>query len=269
MNSPKTYIRNTSRKPQKNRKHEQAKFDALKKHTMNLTFYKLGVFLLLSISVQQRAEAQTVSAKQTALITSIDATTASKDPNVGVFKTMESIRYGMYPGVKGVQLRLEQPTCSGQTGAIGLVNSSGEAWKYIVMEKAGTVVGEGDVGYNRRIQGMKQGAYLIHFTLANGTSAVDEFTIVEGKEITARLETLNLPSHGVGTSIEFAGSCNGANEFTWDFGDGTTAFGEAITKHAYQKAGNYTVTFKAANFQCHSTVKQFVTIANPLAQEKE
>lgn len=235
---------------------------------MNVTFYKIGVFITFLILTNQQIKAQVVSAKQTALSSSVVEKKDDKDPNYGIFKTMESIRYGMYPGVKGVQLRLEQPTCSGQTGAVGLVNSSGEAWKYKVMEKSGTVVGEGDVGYNRRIQGIKQGVYLIHFTLSDGTSAVDEFSIVEGKELTAQIETLT-NSSSVSLPIEFVGSCNGATEFTWDFGDGTTAFGEANVKHAYKKDGSYTVTLKASNFQCHSTVKQFVTIVNSLAQEKE
>jgi len=235
---------------------------------MNLTFYKIGVFITFLFLTNQQINAQVVSAKQTALSSSVVEKIDNKDPNYGIFKTMESIRYGMYPGVKGVQLRLEQPTCSGQTGAVGLVNSSGEAWKYRVMEKSGTVVGEGDVGYNRRIQGIKQGTYLIHFTLSDGTSAVDEFSIIEGKELKAQIETVT-NSGSIGAQIEFVGSCIGATEFTWDFGDGTTAFGETTVKHAYKKEGSYTVTLKASNFQCHSTVKQFVTIVNSLAQEKE
>jgi len=235
---------------------------------MNLTFYKIGVFISFLFLTNQQIKAQVVSAKQTALSSSVVEQIDDKDPNFGIFKTMESIRYGMYPGVKGVQLRLEQPVCSGQLGAIGLVNASGEAWKYKVMEKSGTVVGEGDVGYNRRIQGIKQGTYLIHFTLSDGTSAVDEFSIVEGKELKAQIESVT-NSASIDMQIEFTGSCNGATEFTWDFGDGTTAFGETNVKHAYKKEGSYTVTLKASNFQCHSIVKQFVTIVNTLAQEKE
>jgi hypothetical protein len=237
---------------------------------MNLKFYKLGAFLLLFSAASVISHAQTISAKQAALSSSVDGNSATNEPNFGIFKTMESIRYGMYPGVKGVQLRLEQPACSGKTGAISLVNSSGEPWKYKVMLKeTGIIIGEGDVGYNRRVQEMKQGTYLIHFTLADGTSAVDEFSITGGKELTAQLEPQDMLSHGVGVPIEFTGTCDGANEFTWDFGDGNTAFGETSVKHKYEKAGNYTVTFKASNFQCHSTVKQFVTIGNPLAQEKD
>jgi hypothetical protein len=235
---------------------------------MNLTFYKIGVFITFLFLSNQQIKAQVISAKQTALSSSVVEKIDDKDPNYGIFRTMESIRYGMYPGVKGVQLRLEQPTCSGQSGAISLVNSSGEAWKYRVMEKSGTVVGEGDVGYNRRIQGMKKGIYLIHFTLSDGTSAVDEFSIVEGKELTAQIETVT-NSSSISLPIEFIGSCNGASEFTWDFGDETTAFGETSVKHAYKKEGSYTVTLKASNFQCHSTVKQIITIVNSLAHERE
>jgi len=235
---------------------------------MKLTFLKLAAFVSILLINNPQIKSQALTAKQVALVSSVIEKIDNQDANYGIFKTMESIRFGMSPGLKGVQLRLEQPTCFGQLGAISLVNTSGEAWKYRVMEKSGTVLGEGDVGYDRRLQGIKQGGYLIHFTMADGTSAIDEFEILEGKELKAQIESLT-NSGSVGTSQEFIGTCAGATEFTWDFGDGTTASGETKANHTYSKEGNYTVTLKASFSQCHAIAKQSVNITYPLAQEKD
>jgi hypothetical protein len=235
---------------------------------MKLTFFKLSAIIFIFLISNPQIKSQVLSAKQVALVSSVIEKIDNQESNFGIFKTMESIRFGLYPGLKGVQLRLEQPTCYGQSGAISLINTSGEAWKYKVMEKSGTVLGEGDVGYDRRLQGIKQGAYLIHFTMADGTSAIDEFEIVKGKELRAQIESVS-NSGSVATSQEFIGTCAGATEFTWDFGDGTTALGETKVNHTYKNEGNFTVTLVASYLQCHAIAKQMVNITFPLAQEKD
>ena len=269
MNRMKSYMSNSYGRMTKKKKNTKSKFEASKTDTfMKLTFLKLATFIFIFLISNSQSKSQVLSAKQVALVSSVIENVDNQDANYGIFKTMESIRFGMSPGLKGVQLRLEQPTCFGQLGAISLANTSGEAWKYRVLGKSGTVLGEGDVGYDRRLQGIKQGEYLIHFTMADGTSAIDEFEILPGKELKAQIESIT-NSGSVGTAQEFIGSCAGATEFTWDFGDGATAFGETKVNHTFTKEGSFTVTLKASYLECHAIVKQSVNITYPLAQEKD
>jgi len=75
---------------------------------------------------------------------SVSSNSGDSNREAGTFRTMESVRYGMLDGYKGVVVKVEQPVCAGQSGSISLLNPSGEAWKYRVIEKNGNLISEGD-----------------------------------------------------------------------------------------------------------------------------
>lgn len=223
---------------------------------MKRIFYAAFLFCF----IQNTLQAQQANARVNALIESSVKQEGLSDPNFAVFRTMESVRHGLLPGYKGIQVNVEQPICDGQPGSIALLNDSGEPWKYKVIDRNGPLVGEGDVGYNRRISQLPTGAYMIQFTLADGTSVIDEFRIHRGTGLTASIEIDKSKTATAGQSIEFTGRSIGANEFTWDFGDGNTAYGDHSVIHTYKNPGTYTVTLLANNFDCkaEASIKVFV-----------
>lgn len=231
---------------------------------MKRTLYS-AILIFISSGIMS---AQSNNARVNALVASSIQSGENADPNFAVFRTMESVRHGLLPGLRGVQVKVEQPICEGQAGSVALVNESGEAWKYKIIDRNGPLIQEGDVGYNRRIGSLNTGAYLIQFTLSNGTSVIDEFTVRRGKGLQA---SVNVQSPVVvsGQPIKLSAEAQGATEFTWDFGDGSTTFGESSTEHIYKSQGSYTITLVANNFDCKAEATTSVTVAGePAAVEK-
>lgn len=231
---------------------------------MKRTFYSA----LLLIFTSGATFAQTTDARVNALVASSIQSENNADPNFAVFRTMESVRHGMLPGYRGVQVRVEQPVCEGQSGTIALVNESGEPWKYKIIDRNGPLIQEGDVGYNRRIGKLNTGSYLIQFTLADGTSVIDEFNIRRGKGLQANI-SIDAPVAFSGKTIKISAEAQGATEYTWDFGDGSTAYGDASTEHTYKSPGTYTISLVANNFDCRVETSKNVTVAGePAAVDK-
>lgn len=69
----------------------------------------------------------------------------------------------------------------------------------------------------------------------------------------------------VGQEITFTSTSENANSFSWSFGDGGTATGEN-TVHAYESAGEFTVTLVASGEGGNVTVEETVTVAEPEPQ---
>lgn len=212
--------------------------------------------------------AQSTDARVNALVASSIQSDNNADPNFAVFRTMESVRHGMLPGYHGVQVRVEQPICEGQSGSIALVNESGEPWKYKIIDRNGPLIQEGDVGYNRRIGKLNTGSYLIQFTLADGTSVIDEFNVRRGKGLQANIK-IEAPVAFSGRPVKITAEAQGATEFTWDFGDGTNAYADASIEHTYKTQGTYTISLVANNFDCKVETSTSITVAGePAAVDK-
>lgn len=231
---------------------------------MKRTFYSAIIFLFAS----GIANAQSTNARVNALVASSIQTDKNADPNFAVFRTMESVRHGMLPGYRGVQVRVEQPVCEGQPGSLALVNESGEPWKYKIIDRNGPLIQEGEVGYNRRIGKLNTGSYLIQFTLADGTSVIDEFNVRRGKGLQANIK-IEAPVAFSGKPLKITAEAQGATEYTWDFGDGSTAYGDASTEHTYKTPGSYTISLVANNFDCKVETSTNIAVAGePAAVDK-
>jgi hypothetical protein len=181
---------------------------------------------------------------------------------------MESLRYSDGGDARAVQVKIEQPLCEDQQGTVALVNPSGADWKYKVIRREGALVSEGHVGYNRRIGSLPPGSYLIQFSLPDGTSALDEFAVKPPKGMVASMESDKGNSYVTGNELHFSATCANAEEFIWDFGDGTTAvYGNAKASHKYAKPGAYTVSVTANNFDCSSSTSKQVIVTSVTALE--
>lgn len=190
-------------------------------------------------------------------------------PSFGTFRTMESLSYDSEKSTLEVSVKIEQPLCEGQTGTIALVNPSGADWTYKVIDKKGSFVAEGAVGYNRRIGELNPGSYFLQFTLPDGTSALDEFSIKQPDGIQASIEKNPSNRYLSASELQFTGISNGASEFVWDFGDGSAlVYGQTAVTHTYTKPGNYTISYTVNNFDCQEVAKTEISISGPVAFDK-
>ncbi len=208
------------------------------------------------------------SAKIAALNQSIVAIQGTSKASCGTFRTMESLKYTDGGDARVVQVKIEQPVCDKQQGILAMINPSGADWKYKVIKKEGDIVCEGLVGYNRRVGSLEKGNYLIQFTLPDGTSAVDEFTVRAPIGLNSKIELAQSNQYMSGNELLFSASGDNGLEYSWDFGDGSKpVYGVKEINHQYSKPGAYTITLVASNFDCTSNVSQQITITGPIVSE--
>jgi hypothetical protein len=223
----------------------------------------IGILLRMNLNAQQALHYAALS--QSLIHNEASASVAG----FGIFMTMESMLYDEEKRELAVKVNIEQPVCDGQKGTIAFVNPSGAKWQYKILDKQGTFIGEGAVGYNRKIGELEPGSYFVHFTLPDGTSAIDEFKIKSAKGLQASLEVHPDNKYVSGGELSFTGLSNGANEFAWDFGDGSPmVYGKLSVSHTYHAPGSYLVTFTANNWDCQESFQYEVKISGPVAFDK-
>ena len=94
---------------------------------------------------------------------------------------------------------------------------------------------------------VKPGDYPVKLTAANpaGGSSATQTVVIQGGAPAARFEIDNPQNQRVGQSVEFRDSSTGqVTSRSWDFGDGSAPSTGVNPSHAYQKAGQYTVTLQ-------------------------
>jgi PKD repeat protein len=68
--------------------------------------------------------------------------------------------------------------------------------------------------------------------------------------------------------IAFTNTTTNANEYLWDFGDGTNSNLKDPAKKTYTQAGNYTIRLIASKGECKDTLEKTVMVVNPLIPVK-
>jgi hypothetical protein len=201
----------------------------------------------------------------------IESSSAGERGSAATYQSMEDIRRGAVPGLKGVQIRLEQPVCAGQNGSLVLLNETGEPWSYKVIDRKGPLVTQGATGYNRKIGNLVPGNYLIQFVHENGTSVIDNFSVKEGKILELELAESNKSKKTGGGLIELNATSHEGMEYEWDFGDGQFAYEGNHIEHTYAFPGTYTVKCSVGNFDCKAEKSFLVIIHGPegLAEQKD
>jgi hypothetical protein len=230
----------------------------------NVYAIALGIFIsgICHLNAQQ-------SIQYAALSQSVIKTETASVQNFGTFRTMESMAFDEEKSGLAVGVKIIQPICEGQPGSLSLTNPSGAQWTYKVMNKKGGFIGEGAVGYDRKIGELNPGVYFVHFTLPDGTSAIDEFTIHQPEGINVSIEKDHSNKYVSSGKLNFIGVSSGANEFVWDFGDGSPlVYGQASVSHVYHTPGKYTIKYTVNNWDCQKSASEQINITGPVAFEK-
>jgi hypothetical protein len=232
---------------------------------MKTKFY-LSTFLFALLATGSHAQ---MAMHYAALNQSVISPNSKANEGFGTFRTMESLSFDEEKKGIAVKVAIEQPVCEGQKGVLALINPSGADWQYNVMDKQGRLIGQGQVGYNRRIGELDPGAYFVQFTMPDGTSALDEFKIREADGMNVSIEPHPNNKYNVGTELTFTGISNGASEFVWDFGDGSPlVYGSTSVKHVFTSPGSFAVKFTANNWDCQKSIVYELSISGPVAFEE-
>ncbi len=80
---------------------------------------------------------------------------------------------------------------------------------------------------------------------------------------TAAFKTTDLDQPAPFAKVGFENTSQNANDYQWDFGDGTTSEEVSPAEHQYKKSGEYTVTLTAAKGKKENTFSKVIKVKEP------
>ncbi len=121
-------------------------------------------------------------------------------------------------------------------------------------------------GPNPPLQTYAPGVYNVSLTITTngGCTATTGGQIKVGTTKPVPAFTFTPPTACVSSQITFTASTAGADQWDWNFGDGSIASG-SVVKYSFTKPGNFHVRLTSYNSGCYDTLSQVVTINPPLA----
>jgi PKD repeat protein len=100
---------------------------------------------------------------------------------------------------------------------------------------------------------------------------LDNFTVVEGKQLEIDLTATPLITEINTSSVKFHVNAQTGMDYEWDFGDGQFTFNENAVSHTFQAPGTYIVRCAVGNFDCRTEKKLEIIIHGPatFAEQKD
>ncbi|MCS6934078.1 MAG: PKD domain-containing protein [Chitinophagales bacterium] len=136
--------------------------------------------------------------------------------------------------------------CSDNNGSITVQVDNSITWTYCnLYDTQNNLIGSHtNVNSTVTFTSLPSGEYMLLLSY-NGYTVTRPFS-VSGIVVTANIQ---VSDHEVtiGEEIDFHALAQNANQFEWDFGDGTLIYGVANPTIAYYEPGTYTVKMKASN----------------------
>jgi hypothetical protein len=201
-----------------------------------------------------------------------------EDIAMGVFHNLTAnaeYTYQNQPGFQGIRFRLHFrapimtaafAACTGEAnGKLIVMNpNTGNPVNMTVKDGANQVVNTTGMFVGERvIDGLAAGNYTLEFAYADAGNIVDYVSVsATGFNVTPSFVASATEVSIADAIIEFVGNAPGANEYIWNFGDGTIVTGMLNPVHAYMQPGEYTVTFKAVNGGCEATSSTVIKVTN-------
>jgi len=145
-----------------------------------------------------------------------------------------------------------QASCANTTdGLITVIGNNAGPWNYIWKDANGNVVKSSlNKSTADSLAGLNSGVFTVEVnTVGSCDAAVQTFTFtspVLASVFTAPTQVT------AGTAITFTNTSTNATNYTWQFGDGSTA-SQQTPSYTYNNAGTYSVTLYAINTACSDT----------------
>ncbi len=152
-------------------------------------------------------------------------------------------------------------SCVQNDGEIIINSPSSTPWTYHVTTQSGVNVSQGEnFSGTTTVHNLAGGIYFISLNNQFGSTINQAIEVASGSPVVATASAITPMVELSNAEVSFTASIQGANESTWDFGDGTIVTGILNPVHVYTAAGSYTVTFIASNSTCMDVKTMVVTV---------
>ncbi|GIV33773.1 MAG: hypothetical protein KatS3mg031_1308 [Chitinophagales bacterium] len=153
-----------------------------------------------------------------------------------------------------LQINIMSESCNGADGQITLVQDGSKKWNYVVTDAQGNLVAKGnDFNGTAFIGNLEDGEYTLQFSDEYGYQFMRSVQI-DGKQMVQAAFTMSQPAVLAGETIQFTNLSTGAQDYEWDFGDGTVVTDTINPVHTYAEPGTYVVKLRARNADCYSNM---------------
>lgn len=143
-------------------------------------------------------------------------------------------------------------TCAANDGAVDLIFRETESLAVALLNGDGVVLREEeDAGSSFLYGGLPAGNYSLKFTFSNGLEYITAFTVAPSDPLSVQISA-DILEILEGQTISFAAVAEGAEYYSWDFGDGELS-SEQHPEHTYAQQGEYTVQLIGWNASCSDT----------------
>ncbi|MFN5372642.1 MAG: PKD domain-containing protein, partial [Bacteroidia bacterium] len=198
-----------------------------------------------------------------------------EDTRLGVFQNMQNnpvyhFNYTVSEDVNrfrlhfmpGVFMSTSSESCAQNDGTIQLSSPSATPWDYVVRNAAGNEIATGtDFSGQTSVTNLAGGTYEVEMSNAFGTLIQQTLQIAAGQAVSATLTASETEVIASQTPVAFTAVANGATDFTWNFGDGSSVSGISNPVHVYTQPGVYTVTLIASNSTCMDVKTQEIRVS--------
>jgi hypothetical protein len=149
-------------------------------------------------------------------------------------------------------------------GLINITQPGSANWNYQIRDNnnANAVIASGMLNQNNPLSISAQAGNYTLILVDNNNYTVTKSIVVGGTEDITAGFTMPSATAAVQTEISFTGTSQNANNYSWNFGDGTTITGVANPVHTYTTPGIYVVTLRVSNASgCSAAVSQTLTVS--------
>ncbi len=147
----------------------------------------------------------------------------------------------------------EASCTNSQDGSITINNPSTTASTVQLKDAIGNLVQEAIVTNAFTFDQLAVGTYQLSYPLVTACGNMNQMVnITAAKEVNANFE-VSAQEVTTNEAVSFTAAQSKGNNFTWNFGDGTTVIGESIIKHQYQESGVYQVSLTNNKGECSAT----------------
>jgi PKD repeat protein len=112
------------------------------------------------------------------------------------------------------------------------------------------------------VENLTEGVYMVSVSDLNGCTDIKTFNLDNQFAVEASFDAPLTVDINNNLPIDFTNTSTDANEFIWNFGDGSEISNDENPTHFYETTGTFTVNLTAKNGNCENTISKPIEITN-------